>query len=66
MKDTREMLEADVRKWFADEYYDDYYSEEDMNAIVSEWLDRQAAITEMEMQAKIDELIARLKKKEGL
>jgi hypothetical protein len=46
--DTREMLEADVRKWFADEYYDDYYSEEDMNSVVSKWLDRQAAITQDE------------------
>jgi len=46
--DTREMLEADVRKWFADEYYDDYYSEEDMNLVVSKWLDRQAAITTQE------------------
>lgn len=50
--DTREMLEADVRKWFADDYYEDYYSEEDMNSVVSNWLDRQAAITEMEIRAE--------------
>lgn len=51
--DTREMLEEDVRKWFADDYYDDYYSEEDMTAVVSSWLDRQAAITEMEIRAEV-------------
>lgn len=50
--DTREMLEEDVRKWFADDYYEDYYNEEDMTAVVSSWLDRQAAITEMEIRAE--------------
>lgn len=48
MSDSREKLEEDVRRWFADDYYEDYYSEEDMNSVVSKWLDRQAAITRAE------------------
>ena len=44
--DSREELEADIRKWFAEDYYNDYYSEDDMIALVLGWLDCQATITE--------------------
>lgn len=46
--DTREKLDADVRRWFTTDYYYDYYCDDDMRRVVARWLDRQAAITERE------------------
>ena len=54
--DTREMLEADVSAWIANEMgVLAKYGIEDavLQQAVFEWLDRQAAITKMEMQAKL-------------
>lgn len=50
--DSRERLEAEIRY----EYNGSISNEAEQ---IIEWLDRQAAITKMEMQAKVDELEAK-------
>lgn len=57
--DSREKLEADVRRWFTGDYYDDYYSDADMCEIVSGWLDRQAAIDERYWKSQVDALVSK-------
>lgn len=47
-QDTREQLEADIRRWATDERYGDYYSDEDIVRFIIRLLDRQAMITREE------------------
>lgn len=49
--DSREKLEADIKR---------YLSQAGSHGMVCGWLNRQAAITERELQAKVDELTAEL------
>lgn len=46
--DSREKLEADISKWWEEEWPRDFYTDEDMVRVVGRWLDRQAAITSLE------------------
>ena len=50
ISDTREQLEADINKWWEEEYPRDFYTNEDIVRVVGRWLNRQAAITRKECE----------------